>query len=178
MAILPFVKVATVAIKQISKPIAKLVSKYATNHKTFSGGVEWMGQSLHRATVWTNRSSLGLGKAHRPTPPLEQAKALTAGAEFISESFLFAFAVGITAWEYRTSAAKTAHKEEVLELRLQRAESTIARLQARLDAQEAAKVHAAPGPPAAAARPPQQSSWSLFSGGAGAAAASAAQPAH
>lgn len=75
MAILPFVKVATVAIKQISKPIAKLVSKYATNHKTFSGGVEWMGQSLHRATVWTNRSSLGLGKAHRPTPPLEQVRA-------------------------------------------------------------------------------------------------------
>ena len=72
---LPFIKVAAVAIKQISKPIAKVVSNSAKNHPSVSGGVEWIGQSLHRATVWTNRSSLGLGKSHAPTPQLDQVRA-------------------------------------------------------------------------------------------------------
>jgi hypothetical protein len=72
MAILPFAKVAAVAIKQVSKPLSKAVSDAAKNSRILSGGVEWLGQSLHRANVWTNRRSLGLGKAANAPPPLEQ----------------------------------------------------------------------------------------------------------
>eukprot|EP00558_Chaetoceros_sp_UNC1202_P011790 CAMPEP_0197253774 /NCGR_PEP_ID=MMETSP1429-20130617/66264_1 /TAXON_ID=49237 /ORGANISM="Chaetoceros sp., Strain UNC1202" /LENGTH=138 /DNA_ID=CAMNT_0042716565 /DNA_START=93 /DNA_END=506 /DNA_ORIENTATION=+ len=71
-----------------------------------------IGQSTHsittRMTIWS------AGYKVRKIQPLEKEAALSQGADFIGESFIFGVGSGLVVWEYNRSKLKDAKKEAKL----------------------------------------------------------------
>lgn len=68
-------------------------------------------------------------KQHVPRiRPLSEAKAIELGANFFSESFIFAVAVGLLVWDSWRSRSKAKDQREVLEDRLDIVEAEVERL--------------------------------------------------
>ncbi|SCV69410.1 BQ2448_2430 [Microbotryum intermedium] len=123
------VKIASLFLKTLSKPIANRLKKQAKEHERFRELTISFAQFLHRSEM-RMRVSL-LGETHPVVVrPLNDARAIDAGANFISETFLFAFAAGIILaenWRSRRAAGKRrdqvqdqleAHEERLAQLSL------------------------------------------------------------
>ena len=68
-------------------------------------------------------------KPYRPRiRPLSEAKAIELGANFFSESFIFAVAVGLLVWDSWRSRSKAKDQRELLEDRLDIVEAEVERL--------------------------------------------------
>eukprot|EP00802_Teleaulax_amphioxeia_P016935 Tamp_17073.p2 GENE.Tamp_17073~~Tamp_17073.p2 ORF type:complete len:149 (-),score=42.14 Tamp_17073:471-917(-) len=100
--------------------------------------VRAFGQTINRMTVWTHRAADGSG-TNRITPALSKDEALSTGAEFIGEGFIFGVVVAVTAWEYQQSSAKSAvekekaaAKEEEMKKRIEIKETRLASVESRL----------------------------------------------
>ncbi|ORY78468.1 optic atrophy 3 protein-domain-containing protein [Leucosporidium creatinivorum] len=102
------VKIASLLLKTLSKPIANRLKRGAKEHERFREMTIEFAQFLHRSEM-TMRVKL-LGETHpKHIRPLNDARAIDAGANFISESFLFAFAAAIImgeTWRSRRAEGK------------------------------------------------------------------------
>lgn len=73
-------------------------------------------------------------KPHIPRiRPLSEAKAIELGANFFSESFIFAVAVGLLVWDSWRSRSKAKDQREVLEDRLDIVEAEVDRLRKKYE---------------------------------------------
>jgi hypothetical protein len=86
-----------------------------------------VGQTKHaistRMTIWSS------GYKVRSINPLEEEVALVQGADFLSETFIFAVSGGVVVYEYHRSSEKERIKEEQ---RLKKITDEASRLQAKL----------------------------------------------
>ncbi|XP_038075070.1 optic atrophy 3 protein homolog [Patiria miniata] len=99
-AAFPLIKLASLAIKQISKPLAKRIQMVAKTRPLVRKYICIPpAQLYHWMEVNLKMRILGLGKATKVEPLTEEA-AVEQGAEIIGETFLFAVAVGTIAFEY------------------------------------------------------------------------------
>lgn len=109
-------KIASLLLKTLAKPLAKKIKNSARDHPTFSTQVVIpIAQFLHRNEMKLRINLLG----DTETPkirPLNQAKATERGAEFISETFLFVFAASlISAEAYRSHRKESARRDLVID---------------------------------------------------------------
>mmetsp|Transcript_45092 Transcript_45092/g.66142 ORF Transcript_45092/g.66142 Transcript_45092/m.66142 type:complete len:113 (+) Transcript_45092:167-505(+) len=96
-------------------------------------------------TVWTHRTADKSG-TNRVTPSLTKEEALSTGAEFIGEGFIFGVVVAVTAWEYQSSAKKSAadklkqlEKEEDWKRQLHIKQTRLSAIEERLLALESSR---------------------------------------
>ncbi|PIK41327.1 hypothetical protein BSL78_21805 [Apostichopus japonicus] len=136
-AAFPIIKLATLGIKQISKPISKGIKQLGKNNPTFGRRVcAPPAQLYHWLDVNLRMRILGLGKATEVAPLSEEA-AVELGAEMIGETFIFTVAVGCLAFEYWRQARKEAKHENKQTDAIDRLESRVNELGMLLEQQDA-----------------------------------------
>ncbi|KAK9463867.1 optic atrophy 3 protein-domain-containing protein [Lipomyces oligophaga] len=104
-------KISALAIRTIAKPIANSVKARAKVHGPFRRACIGVAQILHSSDVRMRQKLLGSNVKIRP---LNDAKAIEMGANFLSESVLFGVAAGVVIFEtVRSSRKETARREGV-----------------------------------------------------------------
>ncbi|PWN53752.1 OPA3-domain-containing protein [Violaceomyces palustris] len=116
-------KIATLAIRTLAKPIATQIKRQAAEHETFRKICIALAQRMHRTemALKTNLLPNTAGQAPK-VRPLNDVKAISNGANAISEGFLFFVAATLIIGEtYRSSRSRANQRdrteEEVIELK-------------------------------------------------------------
>ncbi|KAG6327385.1 hypothetical protein ID866_11704 [Astraeus odoratus] len=107
------VKLATLAIRTIAKPISAQLKNQAKQHPTFRNLCVSLAQKMHTAEVSLRTNILGEpARAH--VRPLSETRAIENGANALAEGFLFAVASALILGEsYRTSRAQSKRRDTV-----------------------------------------------------------------
>ncbi|EGG12688.1 uncharacterized protein MELLADRAFT_101179 [Melampsora larici-populina 98AG31] len=117
------IKVFSLLIKTLSKPIANSMKSRAQDHPQFRKLCVGLAQSLHR---YETRLSSGIFSKLQPTiRPLSDTKAIQNGANFLSEAFLFTVALGLIVGENLRSRIQTANRRDKVNERLEELEQSI-----------------------------------------------------
>jgi len=109
-------KLASLLIKTLAKPMSKKIKVECSNYIITQNALVNIGQTTNAVTarmkIWSE------GYAVRSIKPLEREAAVTQGAEFVGEAFIFLVAGGIVLWEYNKKAEEdTAKKNKATEER-------------------------------------------------------------
>ncbi|KZV68099.1 OPA3-domain-containing protein [Peniophora sp. CONT] len=106
------VKIGTLVIRTLAKPISNQIKMQVKNHETFRKMCVSLAQTMHRSEIRL-RTKL-LGEPARNVRPLSEAKAIDNGANFLAEGFLFSVAAGlIFAESWRSSRSESKRREGV-----------------------------------------------------------------
>ena len=97
--ILPVMKFAEVALKQIAKPVSKQLLDGALAYPQVTKFCVTIGQTLHYINVRVTRSAEGQSSSRRIFE-LPEEKAKDAGALFLGEVIVFSLTGVIIAWQY------------------------------------------------------------------------------
>ncbi|KAG5233308.1 optic atrophy protein [Salix suchowensis] len=131
--ILPAVKLGTLALKTICKPIANRLKKEAGLHPKFRHFIINMAQANHRFTTRMQRRIYGRS-VDAVIRPLDEEKAVQASADLIGELFVFSVAGAAVIFEVQRSSRSEARKEEKrrqeIEAMMQRDEELAREIQA------------------------------------------------
>jgi len=112
-------KIATLAIRTLAKPIATQIKHQAQSHQRFRGICINLAQFMHRIEMRL-RSNLLAGASSNgekaKVRPLNEAKAVTNGANALAEGFLFALAAALILGEsYRGSRSRAKQRDRTEE---------------------------------------------------------------
>ncbi|XP_037495750.1 OPA3-like protein isoform X6 [Jatropha curcas] len=110
--ILPVVKLGTLALKTVCKPIANRLKKEAGLHPRFRQFIINIAQANHRFTTTVQRRIYGHA-TNVAIRPLDEEKAVQAAADLIGELFVFTVAAGAVTFEVQRSSRSEARKEEM-----------------------------------------------------------------
>ncbi|KAM0792183.1 hypothetical protein ACM66B_004880 [Microbotryomycetes sp. NB124-2] len=125
-------KIGSLLLRTLAKPIANRIKREAKEHDKFRQTTISFAQFLHR-TEMTMRVKL-LGETHpKHIRPLNDARAIDAGANFISESFLFAFAAAIILAESWRSRRKEQNRRDAVLDKIEQNQSEITYLKVMLE---------------------------------------------
>jgi hypothetical protein len=106
-------KLAGLLIKTLSKPVSKRIKHEFSRYEITQRMLIGIGQTSHsitsRLTIWS------AGYRVRSITPLENSKALSAGAEFVGESFIVMVSGGWIVWEYNRGKDKDRAKEKAVQ---------------------------------------------------------------
>ncbi|KAL5730544.1 hypothetical protein ACHQM5_003351 [Ranunculus cassubicifolius] len=117
--ILPFVKLGTLALKTMCKPIATRLKTQAGRHPRFRQLIIDIAQVNHRFTTTMQRRIYGHA-TDVEIRPLNEEKAVQAAADLLGEFFIFTVAGAAVIFEVQRNARSEARKEE---LRMQELEA-------------------------------------------------------
>nr|CAD1822331.1 unnamed protein product [Ananas comosus var. bracteatus] len=109
--ILPVVKLGTLALKTLCKPIAYRLKKEAGIHPKFRQFIVNIAQTNHRISTNIQRRIYG-HSTNVEIRPLNEEKAVQAAADLIGELFVFSVAGAALIFEVQRSARSEARKEE------------------------------------------------------------------
>lgn len=110
--VLPLVKLGTLALKTLSKPIASRLKQQAGLHPQFRQFIVNMAQSNHRMTTTMQRRIYGHA-TDVEIRPLNEEKAVQAAVDLIGELFVFTVAGVAVIFEVQRSSRSEARKEEI-----------------------------------------------------------------
>lgn len=110
--VLPLLKLGTLALKTLSKPIAGRIKAEAGRHPKFRNYIISMAQANHRITTQMQRRIYGHA-TDVEIRPLNEEKAVQAAVDLLGEIFVFSVAVAALAFEVQRSARSEAKKEEL-----------------------------------------------------------------
>ncbi|XP_009597398.1 OPA3-like protein [Nicotiana tabacum] len=110
--VLPLLKLGTLALKTLSKPIAARLKKEAGLHPKFRHLIISMAQANHRMTTTMQRRLYGHA-TDVGIRPLNEEKAVQAAVDLLGEFFVFSVAVAALVFEVQRSARSEAKKEEL-----------------------------------------------------------------
>ncbi|GAA5990498.1 hypothetical protein JCM11641_007739 [Rhodosporidiobolus odoratus] len=123
-------KIASLLLRTLSKPIANKIKQQAKEHEGFKSRTVTMAQWLHRAEMNLRVSLLGESPKH--IRPLSEARAIDAGANFLSEGFLFAVAATIIVGETYRSRRSESKRRDAVQDSLSNHEAALEQLKERL----------------------------------------------
>ncbi|KAI8525576.1 hypothetical protein RHMOL_Rhmol13G0241200 [Rhododendron molle] len=110
--VLPFLKLGTLVLKTLSKPIAGRLKKEAGLHPKFRQLIVSMAQANHRLTTTMQRRIYGHA-TDVEIRPLNEEKAVQAAVDLIGELFVFSVAGVALIFEVQRSSRSEAKKEEL-----------------------------------------------------------------
>ncbi|XP_057954867.1 OPA3-like protein [Malania oleifera] len=116
--ILPVVKLGTLALKTLSKPIANRLKKEALWHPKFRHLIVSFAQENHRFTTQMQRRIYGRA-TNVEIRPLNEERAVQAAADLLGELFVFTVAGAAVIFEVQRSSKAEARKEELRKQELQ-----------------------------------------------------------
>ncbi|EGN96346.1 hypothetical protein SERLA73DRAFT_58886 [Serpula lacrymans var. lacrymans S7.3] len=107
------VKLATLAIRTIAKPISAQLKNQAKQHETFRSICVSLAQGMYMAEIKLRTNILG-EPARQHVRPLSEARAIENGANALAEGFLFGVAALLIMGEtWRTSRNSTRRRDDV-----------------------------------------------------------------
>ncbi|XP_065879898.1 OPA3-like protein [Euphorbia lathyris] len=109
---LPLLKLGTLAVKTLSKPVAAKLKQQAAIHPKFRNFIVSMAQSNHRLTTQMQRRIYSHA-TDAEIRPLNEEKAVQAAVDLIGELFVFTVAGAVVIFEVQRSAKSEARKEEI-----------------------------------------------------------------
>ncbi|KAK4770795.1 hypothetical protein SAY87_031327 [Trapa incisa] len=109
--VLPLLKLGTLALKTLSKPVASQLKQQAALHPRFRQFIVNFAQSNHRITTTMQRRLYGHA-TDVEIRPLNEEKAVQAAVDLIGEIFIFTVAGSLLIFEVQRSARSEAKKEE------------------------------------------------------------------
>ncbi|KAG9447743.1 hypothetical protein H6P81_013871 [Aristolochia fimbriata] len=112
MVVLPVVKLGTLALKTLSKPIANRLKHQAGRHPSFRQFIVSLAQANHRLSTNLQRRLYGHA-TDVEIRPLNEDKAVQAAADLIGEVFIFSVGGAAVIFEVQRSARSEARKEEI-----------------------------------------------------------------
>lgn len=110
--VLPLLKLGTLALKTISKPIAARLKAEAGLHPRFRESIINIAQANHRFTTTIQRRIYGHA-TDVEIRPLNEEKAVQAAVDLIGELFVFSVAGAAVIFEVQRSARSEARKEAI-----------------------------------------------------------------
>ncbi|KAK7306609.1 hypothetical protein VNO77_44559 [Canavalia gladiata] len=110
--VLPLLKLGTLAVKTLSKPVASRLKKQAALHPRFRQLIVNMAQSNHQLTTKMQRRIYGHA-TDVEIRPLNEEKAVQAAVDLIGELFVFSVAGILLIFEVQRSARSEARKEDL-----------------------------------------------------------------
>ncbi|CAM8991452.1 hypothetical protein QQ045_007302 [Rhodiola kirilowii] len=108
---LPLLKLGTLAVRTISKPLAAKLKQQAGKHPKFRNFIISIAQKNHRLTTNLQRRKYGHA-TDVEIRPLNEERAVQAATDLIGELFVFSVAVAALIFEVQRSARSEARKEE------------------------------------------------------------------
>ncbi|WFC96233.1 hypothetical protein MBRA1_002889 [Malassezia brasiliensis] len=111
-------KLVTLAIRTLAKPIATSLKQRATQDETFRKICIELAQRMHR-TEMRLRANLVPGSEKLKVRPLNDSKAITNGANAISEGFLFFVAAALIVGETYRGSRSRAHARDRIDDRIE-----------------------------------------------------------
>ena len=112
-------KLFFLAVRQVSKPLAKAIQTGATSSDVTSSVLAAVGQGLHRMQIQVTRAAEGKLRL-KTVSQLSTKQALEKGSEVLGEGIIYTVAAATVLYEYKMQArekAAKARKEELDELR-------------------------------------------------------------
>ncbi|XP_009345235.1 OPA3-like protein [Pyrus x bretschneideri] len=109
--VLPLLKLGTLAIKTLSKPVAARLKHQAAVHPRFRQLIVSIAQANHRITTRMQRR-LYSHATDVEIRPLNEEKAVQAAVDLMGELFVFSVATVALIFEVQRSARSEARKEE------------------------------------------------------------------
>ncbi|KIJ31841.1 hypothetical protein M422DRAFT_36100 [Sphaerobolus stellatus SS14] len=106
------VKLGTLAIRTIAKPISSRLKVEALEHPFFRKICVQVAQKIYKAEM--RLGTFVLGQPPRAVKPLSEAKAIDRGANFLAESFLFGVAASLIIAETWRSSNKESKRRETV----------------------------------------------------------------
>jgi ribosomal protein S2 len=131
---LPIAKLSSLLIKTLAKPMAKRVKTTFKQYEFLKAVLVSTGQFTNRVT--TRMTIWSEGYKVRSIQPLEKEAALSAGADFIGEAFIFSVGGSLVVWEYNKSKEKDRVKDENNVERERMQEQRLVDLQSRMESLE------------------------------------------
>lgn len=110
--VLPLLKLGTLALKTVSKPIAARLKAQAGLHPRFRQSIINIAQANHRFTTTIQRRIYGHA-TDVEIRPLNEEKAVQAAVDLIGELFVFSVAGVAVVFEVQRSARSEARKESI-----------------------------------------------------------------
>ncbi|XP_062095797.1 OPA3-like protein [Humulus lupulus] len=110
--VFPLVKLGTLILKTVSKPIASRIKQQAGLHPSFRQLIINMAQKNHQITTQMQRRIYGHA-TDVEIRPLNEEKAVQAAVDLIGEVFVFTVAGIALIFEVQRSARSEARKEEI-----------------------------------------------------------------
>ncbi|CAL9114719.1 unnamed protein product [Musa acuminata var. zebrina] len=109
--LLPVVKLGSLVLRTLSKPIASRLKQQTGNYPKFREYIIGLAQANHRFTTTIQRRLYGQATDVK-IRPLNEEKAVQAAADLIGELFVFLVAGAAIIFEVQRSARSEARKEE------------------------------------------------------------------
>ncbi|KAI6703696.1 hypothetical protein NL676_012832 [Syzygium grande] len=109
--VLPLLKLGTLVVKTLSKPVASRLKQQAALHPRFRELIVGFAQANHRMTTNAQRRLYGHA-TDVEIRPLNEQKAVQAAVDLIGELFVFSVAGALVIFEVQRSAKSEARKEE------------------------------------------------------------------
>ncbi|KAK9467029.1 optic atrophy 3 protein-domain-containing protein [Lipomyces arxii] len=138
-------KIGSLVVRTLAKPIANSIKARAKIHGPFRQSCIAVAQALHSTDVRLRSGLLGsAGKAK--VRPLNDAKAIEMGANFLSETFLFSVAASAVIYESVRSSRKASSRQESVADDIAQLQREVIELKAVLEklTPEASKIQVAP----------------------------------
>ncbi|KAG5579272.1 hypothetical protein H5410_049899 [Solanum commersonii] len=110
--VLPLLKLGTLALRTLSKPIAARLKKEAGLHPKFRNFIISIAQANHRITTTMQRRIYGHA-TDVGIRPLNEEKAVQAAVDLLGELFVFSVAGAIVVFEVQRNSRSEAKKEEL-----------------------------------------------------------------
>ncbi|KAJ8761492.1 hypothetical protein K2173_001626 [Erythroxylum novogranatense] len=110
--VLPLLKLGTLAVKTLSKPVANKLKQQATNYPKFRHFIVSIAQANHRLTTQMQRRIYS-HSTDVEIRPLDEQKAVQAAVDLMGDIFVFMVAGAVVIFEVQRSAKSEARKEEM-----------------------------------------------------------------
>ncbi|KAK2642333.1 hypothetical protein Ddye_024096 [Dipteronia dyeriana] len=110
--VLPVLKLGTLALKTLSKPLAAKLKQQASIHPRFRQFIVNIAQLNHRVTTRMQRR-IHSHATDVEIRPLNEEKAVQAAVDLIGEIFIFTVAGAVVIFEVQRSSRSEARKEEI-----------------------------------------------------------------
>eukprot|EP00903_Cladosiphon_okamuranus_P011558 g10878.t1 len=109
MVAVPMLKLFSLTVKTLAKPMAKRIKTEAQRHPTFRGVLSRMGQATYNISA--RISIRNAGHTTTKIKPLEEDKAIADGGDLLAEGFIYGLGTFLMVWEYMSSAKEKEEKE-------------------------------------------------------------------
>ncbi|XP_075488993.1 uncharacterized protein LOC142527890 [Primulina tabacum] len=110
--VLPLLKLGTLALKTLSKPVANRIKKEAGLHPEFRNFIVGIAQVNHRITTTMQRRLYGHA-TDVEIRPLNEENAVQAAVDLMGDVFVFSVAAAALFFEVQRSSRSEAKKEEI-----------------------------------------------------------------
>ncbi|XVF40411.1 hypothetical protein PTKIN_Ptkin01aG0111600 [Pterospermum kingtungense] len=110
--VLPLLKLGTLALKTLSKPVASRLKQHAAYAPRFRQFIVSIAQANHRITTRMQRRIYSHA-TDVEIRPLDEEKAVQAAVDLIGELFVFTVAGAVLIFEVQRSSRSEAKKEEL-----------------------------------------------------------------